>query len=41
MVEISGFDTHANQTEDVGDPAGKHHELLHELSLQLKCSLTI
>ena len=32
MVEISGFDTHANQTEDVGDPAGKHHELLHELS---------
>ena len=32
MVEISGFDTHANQTEDVGDPIGKHHELLHELS---------
>jgi len=32
MVEIPGFDTHANQTEDVGDPTGKHHELLHELS---------
>lgn len=32
MVEISGFDTHANQTELAGDPSGNHFELLNELS---------
>lgn len=32
MVEISGFDTHGNQIQDIGDPTGKHYELLNELS---------
>jgi uncharacterized protein (DUF1501 family) len=32
MVEISGFDTHGNQIQDIGNPAGAHYELLNELS---------
>ena len=32
MVEIGGFDTHANQTQDAGNPIGNHYDLLHELS---------
>ena len=32
MVEIGGFDTHANQTQDAGNPIGNHYNLLHELS---------
>ena len=32
MVEISGFDTHGNQIQGLGDPTGKHYELLNELS---------
>ena len=32
MVQISGFDTHANQVEDGKAIIGRHQELLHDLS---------
>ena len=36
MVEISGFDTHNNQTESIGNPVGEHYELLQELSTAIE-----
>jgi uncharacterized protein (DUF1501 family) len=36
MVEISGFDTHGNQIQDIGNPAGAHYELLNELSTAIE-----
>ena len=35
MVEISGFDTHNNQTESIGNPVGEHYEL-QELSTAIE-----
>ena len=32
MVEIGGFDTHAYQTQEAGNPIGNHYDLLQELS---------
>jgi len=32
LVRISGFDTHNEQVQGMGDPIGKHHDLLSELS---------
>ena len=36
MVEISGFDTHGNQIQNIGDPTGAHYELLNELSTAIE-----
>ena len=33
LVQISGFDTHNNQVQDLNSPIGEHYELLTELSV--------
>jgi len=40
MVRISGFDTHNNQVQTIGDPNGKHYDLLEELSTAVEAFVT-
>lgn len=40
MVRLHGFDTHNLQAQDIGNPLGKHHQLLSDLSEGIEAFLS-